>query len=169
MRISIIVAVARNGVIGAGNRLPWRLSGDLKHFKAVTMGKPVIMGRKTHESIGKPLPGRTNIVLTRRRGYVAEGCTVVHNAEEALGAAGGAEECMVIGGAAVYRMFLPLAGRLYLTRVEAEAEGEVRFPEYRPEAWKEISKEGFPADDKNEYPYTFIVYERLDPGMKRHG
>ena len=161
MIISLIVAMDRRGVIGAGGALPWRLSDDLKHFKAITMGKPLIMGRKTHESIGRPLPGRENIVLTGQSDYVAEGCTVFHEIQTALEACAHHAEVMVMGGAALYEQLLPRATRIYLTRVEAEVNGDTWFPQFDPGAWNELERRDHPADDRNEYPYSFQVLERI--------
>ena len=158
--ISLIVAMDRRGVIGAGGALPWRLSDDLKQFKAITMGKPLVMGRKTHESIGRPLPGRRNIVLTRQRGYTAPGCVVVHDVEDALAACAGAEEVMVMGGATLYELFLPRAGRIYLTRVQAEVNGDVHFPPFDESAWNEVERREHQADAHNEYPHSFQLLER---------
>ncbi len=160
MKLSLIAAMAQNGVIGRGNQLPWRLPADLKHFKTVTMGKPVIMGRKTWESIGRPLPGRTNIVVTRDVGYRAEGCVVVHSVEQALEVAAGSDEAMVIGGANLYRQLLDRADRLYLTLVKADVEGDAWFPEFDETQWREISRESHPRDDRNEFDYEFILLER---------
>ena len=124
------------------------------------MGKPLIMGRKTHESIGRPLPGRHNIVLTRQAGYTAGGCTIVHDVEDALAACAGAEEVMVMGGAALYEQFLPRAGRIYLTRVQAEVEGDTLFPPFDERAWNELERQDHQADAHNEYPYSFLLLER---------
>ncbi len=128
MKIAIVVAMAANRVIGRDNQLPWHLPADLKHFKQLTLGKPVVMGRKTYASIGRPLPERTNIVVTRDRDYEAPGCVVVHSLDEALAAAGEAAEVMVIGGAGIYRQVLPRTDTLYLTEVHAEFEGDTLFP-----------------------------------------
>ncbi|MBW2472126.1 MAG: type 3 dihydrofolate reductase, partial [Deltaproteobacteria bacterium] len=147
MRISLIVAMAENRVIGRDNQLPWRIPADLKHFKALTMGKPIIMGRKTYESIGRPLPGRDNIVITGDTSYRAEGCQVVHTLEEALRSAGGAEEAMIIGGATLYRQTLKDADRLYLTLVKAQPEGDTWFPKIEPQEWREIRREVHRADE----------------------
>jgi dihydrofolate reductase len=160
MRISLIVAMAENRVIGRGNQLPWRIPADLKHFKALTMGKPIIMGRKTYESIGRPLPGRDNIVITGDTSYRAEGCQVVHTLEEALRSAGGAEEAMIIGGATLYRQTLKDADRLYLTLVKAQPEGDTWFPKIEPQEWREIRREVHTADESNEYDYDFVVLDR---------
>lgn len=161
MLISLIVAMDKGGLIGLDNDLPWRLSADLKHFKKITMGKPIIMGRRTHESIGRPLPGRRNIVITSQSGYQAEGCDVVTSPDEALNLSAGSEEVMIMGGASLYRAFLPMAQRLYITRVEATLAGDTYFPEWLPEAWACQERETFAADDKNEYDYSFEVFERI--------
>ncbi len=161
MLISLIVAMDKRGLIGRDNDLPWRLSADLKHFKKITMGKPIIMGRRTHESIGRPLPGRRNIVITSQSGYQSEGCDVVASPDEALNLSAGSEEVMIMGGASLYRAFLPMAQRLYITRVEATLAGDTYFPEWSPEAWACQERETFAADDKNEYDYSFEVFERV--------
>jgi len=161
MKISIIVAMAANGVIGNNNQLPWHLPADLKHFKATTMGKPIIMGRKTWESIGRPLPGRTNIVITRDENYMADGCVVVHSIDGALAAAAGHEEIMVIGGAEFYRQVLPQASMIYLTRVHADFEGDTCFPGLDDEQWHEVAREDFDADENNPHAYSFIRLERI--------
>ncbi len=166
MIISLIVAMDRRGVIGAAGALPWRLSDDLKHFKAITMGKPLVMGRKTHESIGRPLPGRQNIVLTRQQDYKAQGCVVVHDPERALAACADQPEVMVMGGAALYELFLPRAGRIYLTRVGAEVDGDTWFPQFDKNAWNEIEHQDHQADARNEYPYSFLVLERFEKNLK---
>ena len=158
--ISIIVAAAENGVIGAQGELPWRLSNDLRRFKAVTMGKPIVMGRKTHASIGRPLPGRQNIVITRQSGFEAAGCDIVGSKEAALAAAGEADEVMVIGGSEVYALFLPDAGRLYLTRVHTEVDGDAAFPELAHKEWTLVAEEAHVADERNEHDYSFLTYER---------
>ena len=158
--ISLVVAMARNRVIGRDNALPWRLPEDLKRFKAITMGKPILMGRKTYESIGKPLPGRTNIVLTRDRGWRAAGVQVAGSVAEALQQAGNAAELAVIGGAEIYRLTLPLAGRIHLTRVEAQVVGDTFFPELDPTQWLSSQVGSLPADERNQYPMTFLTLER---------
>ena len=160
MRISLIVALARNRVIGRDNQLPWRLSADLQHFKGLTMGKPIVMGRKTYESIGRPLPGRTNIVVTRDSSFSAEGCRVVHSIDEALVAAGGADEVMIMGGENLYSQLLPRADRLYLTEVQAEVSGDAWFPEFDQTQWQELERESHRADEKNEFDYDFVVLTR---------
>ena len=160
--ISIIVAASTNNVIGAEGELPWRLSDDLRHFKKVTMGKPIIMGRKTWESIGRALPGRQNIVVTRQSGYEAEGCDVVTSMQAAESLAGDVEEVMVIGGSQIYDLALPMAQRLYLTRVHRDVDGDAFFPPVDETVWKLTSDEWHAADDRNEFDYSFRIYERQD-------
>lgn len=159
MRISLIAAVARNGVIGRDNELPWRLSADLKRFRQLTMGHHVIMGRRTYESIGRPLPGRKFIVVSRNWRGAPEGVTLARSVEEALRAADG-DEVFILGGSEIFRLTLPVADRLYLTRVEADVEGDVHFPEIDPEEWVLVSREELGADEKNDYPTTYLVYDR---------
>lgn len=167
MKLALIVAVAQNRVIGRDNKLPWYLPNDLKYFKQTTLGKPVIMGRKTYESIGKPLPGRTNIVITRQTGYQPEGVKVVGTVEDAIKVAesvcliDGQEEAMVMGGAEIYGLTLPHCERLYLTEVHAEVEGDAWFPEYEKSEWKEVTREDFKAEGPNPFDYSFVVYERV--------
>jgi dihydrofolate reductase len=160
MRISLIVAAAENGVIGAGNQMPWRLPDDLKRFKAITMGKPVLMGRKTYESIGKPLPGRTNIVLSRRDLTLA-GCLVVDSISAAIAAAADAAELAVIGGAEVYAQALPSADLIHLTRVHATIEGDAMFPALSSREWTERLIERHPIDERHVYEFSFIELERI--------
>jgi dihydrofolate reductase len=160
MKIAIIVATDNNRLIGKDNDLPWKLSADLKYFKQVTMGKPLIMGRKTHESIGRPLPGRKNIIITRDQAFNADGCVVVNSIEAALAECSDAEEVMVMGGASLYEQFLPRADKLYLTKVDAELTGDTWFPEWQLAQWTELQREDHYADEKNEFDYSFIVYER---------
>lgn len=162
MLISIIVAMDRNRLIGAQGTIPWRLPADLRWFKKVTMGKPVVMGRKTYESIGKPLKGRRNVVLTRDGQYSAPGCIVVHSVEEAINASENGEEVMIIGGAQLYRQFLPLSERLYLTRIEATFEGDTYFPDFSEEEWVIVFEEEHEADERNPYPFRFQILERKD-------
>jgi dihydrofolate reductase len=158
--ITLIVAVADNGVIGRDNALPWHLPEDLKRFKRLTMGKPMIMGRKTFESIGKPLPGRRNIVVTRDPNYHREGVEVVHGTAEALAATAGAPELMVIGGAELFRVFLPLAGRIHLTRVHGNIEGDVVWPALDNRQWEVTGRERHEADDRHAHAMTFEVWEK---------
>ena len=160
MIISFIVAMDRQGVIGVNGQLPWRLSNDLKHFKAVTMGKPLIMGRKTHESIGRPLPGRENIVITRQKDYTAAGCAVFNAIETALEYCSGHEEIMVMGGAGLYEQLFSRAARIYLTRVDATVSGDTYFPEFDETGWSEVERQDHQADENNEYPHSFSVLER---------
>jgi dihydrofolate reductase len=166
MDIALIAAVAENGVVGRDNQLPWHLPGDLPYFKRVTLGKPVVMGRKTWDSIGRPLPGRANIVVSRQAGLQLEGATVVADIESALAlaadiAAGeGAQELMVIGGAEIYALALPLAQRLYLTEVHAEVAGDAWFPPWNRADWQERSREYHSAAATNPYDFSFVVYER---------
>lgn len=163
MELTIIVAAAENDVIGRDGALPWHLPGDLRHFKRVTMGKPIIMGRKTHESIGRALPGRTNIVISRQSDYSADACHVVHTLDEALGQAAdeGATEAMVIGGAALYAESLPRTDRILLTRVHASLDGDVRFPQLDPASWQVVAVERHDADEAHAYPYSFMELVRV--------
>lgn len=163
MLLSLIAAMDRNLVIGVDGRLPWHLPADLAYFKRVTLGKPVLMGRGTWESIGRPLSGRHNIVITRDPGFRAEGCTVVHSVEAGISAAMPAPELMVIGGASVYAHCLPLAGRMYLTRIEADFAGDAHFPAWDPEEWLEVERQQFAPDECNPYPYRFEMLERRRP------
>ena len=165
MAISFVVAMSRNRVIGSENKLIWSLPADMQHFKEKTMGKPVIMGRKTHESVGRALPDRANIVITRDKGYKAKGCIVVNSMEAALDAAGHDDEVMVIGGAEIFRMFLPVADKIYLTIVEADLKGEVYFPELNKAEWKETEKFFREKDRDNKYDMTFITLERFDRAL----
>ncbi len=169
MRLALIVAQGLNRVIGNDNKLPWYLPDDLRYFKEVTMGKPIIMGRKTFESIGKPLPGRLNIVITRDSNWSAEGVKVVSGLGDAIevgeGQAliDGVEEAVIIGGAQIYAQSLSIDDRLYLTQVEAEPEGDAYFPEIDYSQWQELGRQSFPAGDQpNRYPYSFIVYDRKE-------
>lgn len=164
--LSAIVAMAQNRVIGINNSLPWHLPNDLKYFKAVTMGKPVIMGRKTFESIGRPLPGRPNIVISTNPAYRAEGITVVDSVEKAkqlaehLTEINGGSEAMVIGGEQIYRLFLPVLNKLYITEVQADVEGDAWFPDFDDTAWREISCDKFAAEGPNPFDYQIRVLEK---------
>jgi len=158
--ISLIVAASTNNVIGFQGDLPWRLSNDLKRFKVLTMGKPIVMGRKTYESIGRPLPGRQNIVVTRNPDYVAEGCDVVSSVDAAIQAAGDAEEIMIIGGSHIYEAFLPRADHIYLTRVQVDVEGDAFLPEFNSNDWQETAVKKHSADVSNDYDVTFSILER---------
>ncbi|MFO1424645.1 MAG: type 3 dihydrofolate reductase [Candidatus Competibacteraceae bacterium] len=163
-RLALIAALARNRVIGRDNRLPWRLPADLRFFKRTTMGKPLLMGRRTWESIGRPLPGRRMIVLSRDPDYQAPGCTVARSLEEALNLAGAVPEVMVIGGATLYPQTLSLADRLYLTRVEADVPGDTWFPEWNEGDWWLVWEEVSPADEDHPWPYRFQQWERVRGG-----
>lgn len=141
MRIAIIAAMAHDRVIGKDNQMPWHLPEDLRHFKQMTLGKPVVMGRKTFESIGRPLPGRHNIVISRQSDYAPEGVTRVSSFKEAVEAAGNCEELVVIGGGQLYREILPQADRLYLTEIDLQVEGDTRFPEWNDGSWQQVYEE----------------------------
>jgi len=161
VKLAIIVATDEKGLIGKDNDLPWKLSADLQYFRRVTMGKPLIMGRNTHESIGRALPGRKNIIVTKNKAYYVDGCVVVYSVEEALTACDSAEEVMVMGGASLYQQLLPQADRLYLTHVHASLEGDTWFPDWQRSEWREVSREDHLADDKNDHDYSFIVLDRI--------
>lgn len=163
---SMIVAMAQNRVIGRNNKLPWYLPNDLKYFKQTTMGKPILMGRKTFESIGKPLPGRTNIVITRNPEWQVDGVKVVYSLGEAFELASaiseidGTDELMIIGGDQIYQTALDHVDRVYLTEVHAEVEGDAYFPQVDWYQWKEVAREDFSAQDPNPYDYSFVVFDR---------
>ncbi len=161
MTLSIIVAAAENGVIGHNNNLIWHLSSDLKHFKNITTGHTVIMGRKTFESMGKALPNRRNIVITANKAYTAPGCEIVPDIENALQLAAQEEEAFIIGGGTIYRAIWEKADKLYLTRVHTAPTGDISIPEVKASEWQEISREAHSADEKNEYDYTFLEYRRI--------
>lgn len=164
--VGMIVAMARNGVIGRDNQLPWHLPNDLKYFKATTMGKPIVMGRKTYESIGKPLPGRPNIVISRDSDFQAEGVLLASTIDGALALAKrtaldvGVDEIMIIGGSQVYSALLPSVDRLYLTEVHAEVEGDSHFPSMNFGQWRELSRENFFAEGGNPFDYSFVIYQK---------
>lgn len=166
MIVSVVVGVTRNNVIGRDGGLPWRLSTDLKRFKALTVGKPVVMGRVCYDSIGKPLPGRPNIVITRNPDFSADGVIVVHSLEEAMeraeheAAALGVDEICVIGGGVVYREAMDRADILHVTHIETEISGDTFFPEIDPEIWEPGPAEHFPAGEKDDHPTTFVTYRR---------
>jgi dihydrofolate reductase len=166
MRVSLIAAVAANGVIGDGSGMPWRLSSDMKRFRALTMGKPVVVGRKTFETFGKPLPGRTNIVVTRQRDYRPEGVVIAASLDAALARAveaaqaAGGDEVMVIGGGEIYAAAMARADRLYITDVAAEPSGSTHFPRIDPDLWQVVSREPVPAGDTDSAATVFTVYER---------
>lgn len=157
MQISLIAAMGKNRIIGKNNSLPWKLPEDMKRFKEITKGKLIVMGRKTFESIGKPLPNRTNIIITHDKNYKADGCVVVYSVEEALKTAKGNEEVMVIGGEQIFKLFLPKADRMYLTFIDEDFEGDAYFPQYNKDEWKEVHRE----EHKNQqYKFVFVDFER---------
>ncbi len=160
MKFSLIVAMDHNGVIGAKGDLPWHISSDLQNFKKITMGKHIVMGRKTHESIGRPLPGRENIILTRDKDYQAGGCTVLHSLNEIIDHCKDVDEVMITGGSEIYQHTLDQVSRLYLTEVHTEIDGDTFFPDFDRSEWKEVSREDFKVDEKNEFDYSFVVLER---------
>ena len=168
MHLSIIVAIAENGVIGRNNGLPWTLPGDLIHFKEITMGKPIIMGRKTYDSIGQPLPGRQNIVITRNKNFSPTGVTIVHDVNSAIDKGrlvaleNGGGEIIVIGGANIYTKTLPLADRLYVTEVHSNIEGDVTFSNFNQSEWSEISRDYRTAGPNETCNYSFVLYDRVD-------
>lgn len=157
-----MVAYANGRVIGRDNALPWRgMRNDTRRMRSLTMGKPLIMGRRTYDSIGRPLEGRTSIVLTRDPAFGPEGVLVARSPDEALALAGDAEEVIVFGGTEVFRQFLPRADRLYLTEIEADIEGDRTFPEIDPREWREIERSEFEPDDRNAHPYRFLTLDRI--------
>jgi dihydrofolate reductase len=158
--LSLVVAASENDVIGRDNALPWHLPADLKHFKAITMGKPIVMGRRTYDSIGRPLPGRLNIVISRNRALRIAGVEVVGSLDEALARAGDAPEVAVIGGAELFRSALPLARRIYFTRVHGKVAGETKFPALDLRQWREVDRSHHPADERHAYAMTFSTFER---------
>ncbi|PHM66539.1 hypothetical protein Xsto_01151 [Xenorhabdus stockiae] len=159
MNISLIAAMAMDRVIGLDNAMPWTVPGDLAWFKRNTLGKPVVMGRVTYESIGRPLPGRLNIIISRQPGS-DDRVTWVSSIEEALAAAGDVEEIMVIGGGKIYEQFIPLASRMYLTHIDAEVIGDTHFPDYEPDEWNSVFTEYHDADERNSHSYCFEILER---------
>ncbi len=167
MSLSILVAVAENGVIGCRGALPWHLSADLRRFKRLTMGHTIVLGRKTWESIGRPLPGRRMLVVSRQAAYRADGVRVVSNLQEALAVAreSGDRQPFVVGGAQIYRQALPLATRLYLTRVLANVAGDTHFPPFPAVDWQLVESESHEADANNDYPYCFELYQRREDGQ----
>ena len=167
--VSLIAAVARNGVIGDGDKLLWRLSSDLKRFKALTLGKPLIMGRKTFDSIGKPLPGRQTIVVTRDLGWSHPGAAVAHDLEAALALASAAPEVMIGGGGEIYAQTIRGADRLFITEVDLAPEGDARFPAIDPALWREVRREAGERGPKDEAGFDFADYERGPSGGSRHG
>jgi dihydrofolate reductase len=159
-RVTIVVAVAANGVMGMDNQLPWRLPADLKHFKELTMGRPIVMGRKTYDSIGRPLPGRENIVVSRRPGLRIDGCVVVDSVEAAFAAAADAAEIAVIGGAEIFHLVLPRVDTIHLTRIHAEIAGDVYFPDLDAWRWEETAVAHHAADERHAYSFSFVELNR---------
>lgn len=160
--ISLIAAMAHNRVIGKDNDMPWHMPADLKHFKAVTLGKPVIMGRRTFDSIGRPLPGRQNIVVTTNKTWQHDGVDVVHSPEEAVALVAELPEVMVIGGGKIYQHFLPYAATLYLTYIDLDVAGDTQFPDWLTVGnWTEVEKENHQPDDKNIHPYQFVTLKKV--------
>ena len=159
--VSAIVAAAENNAIGKDNQLLWHLPNDLRFFKRTTSGHPIVMGRKTFESVGKPLPNRRNIVVTRQSDYAVEGADVVHSIQEALSLCADNAEVFIVGGAEIYRQALPILGRIYITRVHTEVAGDTFFPDIDEQDWVLVSEERHPPDDRHAHAYTFMVYERM--------
>jgi dihydrofolate reductase len=160
-RIAFVVAHDRRGVIGKDGRLPWRLPDDMKHVRELTVGKPLIMGRRTFDSIGKPLPDRLSIVLTRDPAFRCDGCLVARTPDEALALAGDASEVIVFGGAGVFKDFLPRADRIYLTEVDTEAVGDTYFPPLDPKEWREVGRTPHAADKRHPFAFSFVTLERI--------
>ncbi len=158
--LSILVAMASNRTIGIDNRLPWRCPEDLKHFKALTMGHHMIMGRKTFDSIGKPLPGRTTVVVTRNRELNIDGCLVAHSLPEAVSACAGDEQVFVVGGAELYAQALPLADTLYITEIQLDVDGDAHFPEFQQEEWQEVAREARQQEQPQPLRFHFVTYQR---------
>lgn len=169
LNISICVAMAENRVIGIENKMPWHLTADLKNFKKITMGKPILMGRKTFESIGRPLPGRKNIIISRNHDYLQQGCEVHHSIDTALKSCAEYEEIMIIGGSDFYRSMLPKATHLYLTLIHAEFSGDTFFPEFNWNDWQEIDRMDIKDDANVSFAYSFIVLERMQHAKKGKG
>jgi dihydrofolate reductase len=167
MKISLVAAVAKNGVIGKNNDLPWHLPDDMKFFMETTRGHYVVLGRKNYESLPKkykPLPHRVNIVITRQKDFDAPGCIIVHTIDQAFGVArdNGEKECMVIGGSEIYGLALPHANQLYITEVQASVDGDVKFPEYNKQEWKETSRVHHGRDERHVYAFDFVLYEKIE-------
>ena len=160
MKISLIVAMASNRVIGLNNQMPWQISADLKKFKKITMGAPILMGRKTYESIGRPLPGRTNIIISRNPSYQQPGCLVFNDIDKALASCGDVEEVFVIGGSDFYKSMLPVADTLYLTQIHQEFSGDTFFPEFDADQWIEVEREDIQNDPNTTFSYSFLKLEK---------
>jgi dihydrofolate reductase len=160
-RVSLIAAMAKNRVIGADGKIPWHLPNELQLFKRVTMGHHIVMGRKTHESIGRLLPGRTTVIVTRQQDYAVPGAVIAHSLEDAVAQCAGDSEIFIIGGGELYRAAMPIADRIYLTVVDVEPAGDTRMPEFDPVQWKLVSTEQFHRDDRHEHEYRFEILERV--------
>jgi len=160
MNISIIVAVAKNNVIGKDNQLIWHLPVDLRRFKCLTMNHFILMGRKTYQSIGKALPGRTSVIITKQKNFVAENCWIVHSIENAIKLAKDDSEIFIIGGDSIYRQSIEYVNKIYLTKVDADFDGDVYFPEIDFSKWSLVESQTFQPDDKNKYPYKFLTYQK---------
>ncbi|MDQ6992617.1 MAG: type 3 dihydrofolate reductase [Mariprofundus sp.] len=158
--ISLIWAMDENRLIGSNNALPWRLPADMAWFKKNTLAKPILMGRKTYDSIGRPLPGRTNLILSKQADLKVEGCSVIHHLDAAKTMVGDAEEIMVMGGAEIYKLLLPYADRLYITEIATACQGDSWFPAFDRSEWQPLFTESHPVDDRNIYPYSFTILER---------
>jgi dihydrofolate reductase len=159
--LSLCVAIDENGLIGSNNALPWHLPADLKHFRKITMGKPIIMGRKTYESIGHALPGRLNIVLTNNINFSLDNCTVMHTIKEVLSFSKDYDESVVIGGAKLYESLLPQVQRMYITRIDAKFVGDTYFPHYQSTEWRQVKTQTYSTDKNNPYNYSFAILERI--------
>lgn len=157
-RTSIIVAMAKNRTIGINNTLPWRCPEDLRHFKSLTMGHHIIMGRKTYDSIGKPLPGRTTVIVTRNRELKIDGCLIAHSLQEAIAACARDEEIFIVGGAELYAQALPLADTLYITEIQRDVEGDAHFPEFSRTQWQEVAREKHSQQSPQQLDYDFVIY-----------
>jgi dihydrofolate reductase len=168
MTISLICATSQNGVIGLNNRLPWHLPADLVNFKKLTMHHHILMGRKTYQSIGKPLPGRTNIVITRQKDFQADGCLIAHSFEEAIELCRGDDEIFVIGGADIYQQTLPFANKIYLTVIHQDFEGDTFLFEIDKTVWQETSRKDFEPDEKNKFGYSFLTLEKRGINSMHH-
>lgn len=163
MSLAILVAMARNRTIGINNTLPWRCPEDLKHFKALTMGHHMIMGRKTFDSIGKPLPGRTTVVVTRNRDLKIDGCIIAHSLEQAIADCAGDNEIFIVGGAELYDQALPLVDTLYITEIQQDVYGDAHFPEFDRRAWQEVARERRGQTEPQPLEYHFVTYRRKQP------
>ncbi len=158
--LSIIVAVSENNVVGKENKLPWKLSADLRRLKSLTMGHHIIMGRKTWESLGRPLPGRINVIITSDKNYIAEGGVVVHSLKEALTVSSFDDEIFIFGGGKIFKEAMPQVQKIYMTKVHSIIEGDIYFPVFNMKEWNETAREDFKADEKNQYDYSFVILER---------